>query len=80
MEGEALGPEKDQCPSVGECQDGEAGEGRWMGSTLLEAGERGWGKCGDGEKSRKRECIVGEGGRQAMVHTYRSLYIHLLKA
>jgi hypothetical protein len=44
MEGEALGPGKDQCPSVGECQDGETGEGRWMGSTLLEAGERGWDK------------------------------------
>jgi hypothetical protein len=28
--GEALDPVKDQCPSVGECQDGEAEEGGWM--------------------------------------------------
>jgi hypothetical protein len=27
MGGEALGPEKAQCPSVGECQDREAGAG-----------------------------------------------------
>jgi hypothetical protein len=27
MRGEALGPVKDQCPSVGECQDREAGVG-----------------------------------------------------
>ena len=27
MGGEALGPERAQCPSVGECQDSEAGVG-----------------------------------------------------
>jgi hypothetical protein len=27
MGGEALGPEKAQCPSIGECQDSEAGGG-----------------------------------------------------
>jgi hypothetical protein len=27
MGGEALGPEKTQCPSVGECQDREVGVG-----------------------------------------------------
>jgi hypothetical protein len=28
MGGEALGPERAQCPSVGECQDSEAGVDR----------------------------------------------------
>jgi hypothetical protein len=27
---EALGPVKAQCPSVGECEDGEAGVGGWV--------------------------------------------------
>ena len=30
MGGEALGPVKAQCPSVGECQDREAGVGGWV--------------------------------------------------
>jgi hypothetical protein len=30
MEGEALGPMKALCPSVGECQGREAGVGRWV--------------------------------------------------
>ena len=30
MGGEALGPVKDQCSSVGECQSGEAGVGEWV--------------------------------------------------
>jgi hypothetical protein len=30
MEGEALGPETVQCPSVGKCQDVEAGVGRLL--------------------------------------------------
>ena len=30
MGGEALGPEKARCPSVGECQDREAGVGEWV--------------------------------------------------
>jgi hypothetical protein len=29
MRGEALGPVKTRCPSVGECQGGEAGVGGW---------------------------------------------------
>jgi hypothetical protein len=29
--GEALGPEGVQCPSVGKCQSGKTGVGRWMG-------------------------------------------------
>lgn len=28
---EALGPVKAPCPSVGECQGGEAGVGEWVG-------------------------------------------------
>jgi hypothetical protein len=32
-----LGPVKARCPSIGECQDGEAEVGR-LGSTLIEAG------------------------------------------
>ena len=39
---EALGPEKDRCCSVGECQGREAGEGGGV-STLIEAGEEGIG-------------------------------------
>ena len=31
MVGEALGPVKAQCSSVGECQDREAGVGVWLG-------------------------------------------------
>jgi hypothetical protein len=34
MGGEALGPVKTQCPSVGECQGGEAGVGGWVGVHL----------------------------------------------
>ena len=30
MGGEALDPVKAQCPSVGECQGGEAGVGGWV--------------------------------------------------
>ena len=37
---EALGPVKAGCPSVGECQDGEAGVGGWVENTLKEAGYR----------------------------------------
>jgi hypothetical protein len=37
MGGEALGPVKAQCPSIGECYGGEAGVGGW-GSTLIETG------------------------------------------
>jgi len=41
--GEALGPVKAQCPSVGECQGGEAkGVGGGCGSTLIEAGGGEW--------------------------------------
>jgi hypothetical protein len=41
VRGEALGPLKATYPSVGECQDGEARVGRWVGgweNTLIEAG------------------------------------------
>jgi hypothetical protein len=31
MGGEALGPVKAGCPSVGECQGGKAGVGGWVG-------------------------------------------------
>ena len=31
MSGEVLGLEKALCPSVGECQCGEAGVGEWVG-------------------------------------------------
>ena len=31
MGGETLGPMKAGCPSIGECQGGEAGVGRWVG-------------------------------------------------
>jgi hypothetical protein len=41
MGGEALGPMKAQCPSVGECQDGEVGVGRWVGEHPHRS--RGWG-------------------------------------
>jgi hypothetical protein len=37
MGGEALGPGKAQCPSVGECQSREVGLGRWFRS-FIEAG------------------------------------------
>jgi hypothetical protein len=51
MGGEAFGPVKARCPSVGECQDREVGVGE---STLIEAGDRRWdrefgeGKLGKG--------------------------------
>ena len=35
---EALGPVKARYPSVGECEAGESGVGRWVGNTLIEAG------------------------------------------
>jgi hypothetical protein len=41
MGGEALDPVKAQCPSVGECQGGEAGVGGWLGGgggTLIQEG------------------------------------------
>jgi len=31
MGGEALGPTKAGCPSVGECQEGEAESSEWVG-------------------------------------------------
>jgi hypothetical protein len=31
MGGQALGPEGVPCPSVGECQGGKTGVGRWLG-------------------------------------------------
>ena len=37
MGGEAVGPVKALCPSVGECQDREAGVGG-----LVSSGRRGW--------------------------------------
>jgi hypothetical protein len=40
MGGEALGPVKARCPSVGECQGGEGGGCGWVGNTLIESGER----------------------------------------
>jgi hypothetical protein len=47
--GEALGPEKAQCPSVGECQDREAGVGGLV-SRGMEGWDRGFseGKSGKG--------------------------------
>jgi hypothetical protein len=39
--GEVLGPEGVQCSSVGECQGGRMGVGRWE-STLIEAGGGVW--------------------------------------
>jgi hypothetical protein len=42
FEGEALGPEGVQCPSVGECQSGRIGVDGWR-STFIEAGRRGVG-------------------------------------
>jgi hypothetical protein len=38
MGGEGLGPVKAQCPSVGECHEGEVGVGGW-GDTLIETGD-----------------------------------------
>jgi hypothetical protein len=36
MGGEALGPLKTQCPSVGEFEGGEAGVGEWVGGWVVE--------------------------------------------
>jgi hypothetical protein len=41
MGGEALGPVKAPCPSVGECEGGEAGVGVCGGDTIIEAGRGG---------------------------------------
>jgi hypothetical protein len=48
MRGEALGPVKAQCPSVGECQDRETGVGG-----LVSKGQGGW--DGGGEVQRGNE-------------------------
>jgi hypothetical protein len=50
MRGEALGPVKVLCPSIGECQDQEVGVGR-LGSR--ERGRRHSGFSGGGEKLGK---------------------------
>jgi hypothetical protein len=43
MGGEALGPEKAQCPNVGECQGGEVGMDGWFGEHPLRSkGEGKW--------------------------------------
>jgi hypothetical protein len=41
--GEALGPERVQCPSVGGCQGDKTGMGGWV-NTLIDAGEGRWDK------------------------------------
>ena len=46
MGGEALGPVKARCPSVGECQGGEVGVGEWVGE----------------HPHRRRGRRIGEGG------------------
>jgi hypothetical protein len=47
MGGEALGPVKAQCPSVGGCQGGEVGVGGWLGEhphrSRRRRRRRGWG-------------------------------------
>jgi hypothetical protein len=54
MGGEALGPVKTKCPSIGECQDRVVRVGGWVsgwvgrwaggwGNTLIEAEEKGMG-------------------------------------
>jgi hypothetical protein len=56
--GEALEPEVVPCPSVGECQGGKMGVGRW-GSTLIEAGRGGDGigfRRGDLERGKHLKC------------------------
>jgi hypothetical protein len=44
MGGEALGPVKSRCPSVGEFQGGEVGVSGWVREHLIEMGG-GWGGC-----------------------------------
>jgi hypothetical protein len=46
MEGEALGPVKTQCPTVGECQDREGG----VGGCVVRWGVGGGGKPRKGDK------------------------------
>jgi hypothetical protein len=55
MGGEALGPVKARCPSVGEWEGGQAGVGGWVGEHLHRSGVTGeWnrgfleGKSGNG--------------------------------
>jgi hypothetical protein len=48
VRGEALGLMKDQCPSVGECQDREVG----MGGLVSRGRGIGWGEVGG--ETRKR--------------------------
>jgi len=42
MGGEALGPLKARCPSVGEFQGREVGVCGWVGEHPIEAGQRVW--------------------------------------
>ena len=49
MGGEALGPEKAQCPSVGECQGGETG----VGGLVSRGSEKGIGGFQRGNQERE---------------------------
>jgi hypothetical protein len=46
MGGEALGPVEARGPSVGGCQSGEGGVGRWVGEHPYRSRGRGQGVCG----------------------------------
>ena len=53
MGGEALGQEKAQCPSVGECEGRETVVGGW-GTTLIEEGTEGIPRGTPGEGPERR--------------------------
>jgi hypothetical protein len=53
---EALGPVKNLCPSIEECQDGKVGVVGW-GSTLIEAGGGAMGQGGSGRETGKGDNI-----------------------
>jgi hypothetical protein len=63
MGGEALGPVKVMCPSIGECQGQEVGVGGLVSKEKGRRGEGEKGRRGEGEKGRRGEGIGGGGFR-----------------
>jgi hypothetical protein len=57
MGGEALGPVKVRCPSVGECCGGEVGMGEWVGEHAHRSrGQGGWNRrVANGKPGKERE-------------------------
>ena len=56
--GEALGPVKTPCPSVGVCQGGKAGVGRWVEEHPHRTRGRGYNRGGSEEETEKGDSNI----------------------